>query len=153
MGRASKGRTDALRKLLSGGELSTQEELRDKLEKQNFDVTQSTISRDLRKLGAVRAIDTDGRNVYRLPDEFEPPLSTEGPSALVQEIRTNGTLIVIQTAVGSASLVARYLDNARPANILGTIAGDDTIFIAPASTTPKDVKDTIRAIYDSLNLS
>ena len=146
----SKNRLDVLRRLLADGELSTQEELRDKLQKKEFEVTQSTVSRDLRKLGAIRAIDTDGRNIYRLPDEFEAPRAAQSPATLVKEIRTNGNLIVILTAVGSANLIARYLDKMRPAGILGTLAGDDTIFVAPASTNPKEIKETIQAIYSAL---
>ena len=75
MNRDGKERLGALRKLLEEGELSTQEELREKLEKQEFAVTQSTISRDLRKIGAVRAVDGEGRTVYRLSEGLEPPVT------------------------------------------------------------------------------
>ena len=147
--RDAKSRLEALRKLLEGGELSTQEELAEKLRRLDFEVTQSTISRDLRKIGAVKAIDPEGQTVYRLPEEFEPPVSGT-ITDLVSDIATNGSIIVIHTAVGSASLVARHLDRVEREMILGTIAGDDTIFVAPASTDPKDLKTTIRAIRDAV---
>ncbi len=67
-------RLDALKKLLSQGEMSTQEELVEKLEKFHFQVTQSTVSRDLRKLGAMKTIDPNGRTVYRLSDSAEAPI-------------------------------------------------------------------------------
>jgi transcriptional regulator of arginine metabolism len=146
---AGKTRLDALRELLEEETLSTQEELRDKVEKLGFDVTQSTISRDLRKLAAVRAIDSFGRTVYRLPQDESAPLIAPGSlQDLVTEIVTNGSIIVIHTTPGSASLVARHLDHHRPGGILGTIAGDDTIFVAPKSLT--QIRAAIREIEASL---
>jgi transcriptional regulator of arginine metabolism len=140
-------RLGALRRLLDEGSLSTQDELREKLEKHGYPVTQSTISRDLRKLGAVKAIDAEGRTVYRLPDDNAAPVTSSSLQDLVLDIQHNGSTIVIHTAAGSASLVARHLDNARPDGILGTIAGDDTIFVAPAQT-PK-IQRTIEEILAS----
>lgn len=142
-------RLDALRKLLGQGELSTQEELVEKLDKLGFSVTQSTISRDLRKLGAVKAIDPDGRTVYRLQGtEAEAPVLGTQLRDLVLDIRTNGSMIVIHTTTGSASLVARHLDRVRSPSILGTIAGDDTIFVAPASA--RNIRATQEAIEELL---
>ncbi len=141
-------RLTALRRLLAQEKLSTQDKLREELEALRFKVTQSTISRDLRRLGAVRAVDTDGRTVYRLPDEIpSPPPQTAGLDALIQDIRHNGVMIVIHTTPGSASLVARHLDHHRPGGLLGTIAGDDTIFVAPSSV--KNMPGAVRRILAS----
>lgn len=143
--RDAKARLEALRKILLDGELSTQEELRQKLEKQDFETTQSTVSRDLKKLGAVKAVDAEGQTVYQLSMEMEPALPSTLPN-LIRSIETNGYIIVLRTAVGSASLVARHLDRIAPNEILGTIAGDDTIFVAPSALGSKEIKATIRAI-------
>ncbi|MCM2281713.1 MAG: arginine repressor [Bdellovibrionaceae bacterium] len=144
----SPSRLTALRRLLEQERASTQDEIREELESLKFKVTQSTISRDLRRLGAVRAVDSEGRTVYRLPDETQTPLpSTTRINHLIQDIRHNGVLIVIHTSPGSASLVARHLDHHRPGNLLGTIAGDDTIFVAPASV--KNLPSVIRDILGS----
>ena len=145
---SSNTRISALRKLLNEGELGTQDELREELERMKFKVTQSTISRDLRRLGAVKAQDAAGRTVYRLVEEAMPSPSAARLDELVTEIRSNGATIVLITAPGSASLVARHLDHVRPAEILGTIAGDDTIFVAPASL--KNIRGTIEQIRKSL---
>jgi transcriptional regulator of arginine metabolism len=126
-------RLEALRELLKQGTLSTQDELREKLGKMRFQVTQSTVSRDLRKIGAVKAIDPEGRTVYRLPEEAFEPVVASQLSDMVRSIQANQSMIVIHTTIGSASLVARHLDLVKPAEILGTIAGDDTIFVAPNS--------------------
>jgi transcriptional regulator of arginine metabolism len=145
-------RIEALRKLLSQGKLSTQDELREELESLSFKVTQSTISRDLRRLGAVKAVDPQGRTVYRLPEEASMPVAaTASLRDLIIDIRTNGSIVVLHTTPGSASLVARHLDHVRPGGILGTIAGDDTIFVAPADLSARELKATIRAIQESFD--
>jgi len=114
-----KERLEVLRILLGQGGLSTQEELREKLEKLDFVVTQSTISRDLRKLGAIRVTNAEGSTAYRLPEELEPSVSAS-LSGLIKDILTNGSVIIIHTAVGSASLIARHLDRLRPGGLLDT---------------------------------
>jgi len=150
LARDSRSRLEALRNLLRDGELSTQEELREKLEKLGFNVNQSTVSRDLRKISAVKTQDAEGQTVYKLPQEFEPPASS-AITDLVVDIRTNGSMIVIHTAVGSASLVARHLDRLPPGSLLGTIAGDDTIFVAPVSISPADIRSAIASIRETLS--
>ena len=147
----SPDRLTTLRRLLSEEKLSTQDELREELKALKFKVTQSTISRDLRRLGAVRAVDPDGRIIYRLPDEILAPIpqSSSTLESLVLDIKHNGFMIVISTVVGSASLIARHLDQTKPAGILGTIAGDDTIFVTPASI--KNIEGVIGAIRASFS--
>jgi len=138
-------RLNALRGLLEEGEISTQEELVEALRSRQFLVTQSTISRDLSRLGAVKARDTSGRIVYRLPEELTPaPGATTDLKGLLVNVEHNGSLIIIHTTPGSASLVAHQLDKSKPEGILGTIAGDDTIFVAPRSL--KSIEETIQAI-------
>ncbi len=128
--------------------MSTQVELVQALRDQQFPVTQSTISRDLSRLGAVKARDGSGRVVYRMPDEQSAisPLPTADLKGLLLNVQHNGSLIVIQTTPGSASLVAHQLDKTKPEGILGTIAGDDTIFVAPSSLLR--INETIGAILE-----
>lgn len=141
----SRNRLKTLKDLLFNGDVSTQDELVAALREKNFEVTQSTISRDLRKLGASKAIDSQGRTIYRLSEE--PPnliLPQSGLRHLINDIQENGSLIVIQTSPGSASLVARQLDGMKRQGVMGTIAGDDTVFVAPAST--KKIKHLLKVI-------
>jgi transcriptional regulator of arginine metabolism len=141
-------RLNALRKILESGKNSTQEELRDMLEAKGHNVNQSTISRDLRKIGAIKGTDNKGRTVYRLSDiSQESTFVAQSVGDLILNITHNDSMIVIQTSPGSASLVARHLDMNKPADILGTIAGDDTIFVAPSKDF--SIKQTINAIRDS----
>lgn len=123
-------RLEVLRTLLAEGKLSTQDELRVKLEKQKFRVTQSTISRDLRRIGAVRAVDAEGNTVYRLPDAAGAEAAAAAAADTVRTVQSNGTMVVIHTLPGLASMVARHIDMQRSPAYLGTIAGDDTVFVA-----------------------
>ncbi len=123
-------RLEVLRALLAEGELSTQDELRVKLEKQKFRVTQSTISRDLRRIGAVRAVNSEGFTVYRLPDAAGAEAAAAAAAETVLTVQSNGTMVVIHTLPGLASMVARHIDMQRSSDYLGTIAGDDTVFVA-----------------------
>ena len=148
MASADRSRLMALRRLLLEGRLSSQDELREELERLEFSVTQSTVSRDLRKIGAIRAITTEGQAVYRLPEEAPIPVARGSLRDLVSDIQHNPLMIVIHTSPGSASLVARHLDHIRPGGILGTIAGDDTIFVAPSH--PKVLRQTVQAIEQCL---
>lgn len=146
----SRNRLKTLKELLSKGEVSTQEELVSELREKNFDVTQSTISRDLRKLGAMKAIDSQGRTVYRLSDEAPSlPIPHSGLRNLIVDIQHNGSLIVLHTSPGSASLVARQLDMMKRQGILGTIAGDDTVFVAPSSA--RKIAQLLKMIQDEFS--
>ena len=144
-------RLNILRTLLEEGQISTQEELVAELRSQKFVVTQSTISRDLSRLNAIKTRDASGNIVYRLPADMEAPvpLPASDLKGLLLSVEHNGSLIVIQTAPGSASLVARQLDQSRPEGVLGTIAGDDTIFVAPSSA--KKINETIQTILKEFN--
>ncbi len=146
----SKARLATLKKLLEEDTVSTQEELCEALLKKNFSVTQSTISRDLRRIGAIKTVSAAGSDVYRLPEEqmLLSPSLTAGLKGLLNSVEHNGSLIVIKTPPGSASLVAHHLDATKPLGMLGTIAGDDTIFVAPASA--KQIVATMNAIIEEL---
>ncbi len=124
-----------LRRLLASGFFGTQDDICKVLEKHGFKVNQSTVSRLLRRLGAVKYVEGE-KIVYRLP-ERRPSADFSGSlENLVIEITSNETLVVIRTIPGSAMFVAHFLDGANMKKILGTVAGDDTIFI-----TPKSIKD------------
>ncbi len=144
-------RLKTLKEFIREGEANTQDDLVKALRKRKFDVTQSTVSRDLRRIGAVRSTDLDGNIVYLLADEQQvlPPEVSEDISVLVRNIEANESLIVMHTTAGAASLVARYLDSMRSyLEILGTLAGDDCIFIVPQST--KKISGVMKRIKEEL---
>lgn len=122
---------DWLRDQAIGG----QEELVARLAGSGIAATQATVSRDLLDLGAVK-LKRDGAIRYVLPDQVEPGHAANKLDRLLAEwadsIVTAGNLLVIRTPPGSANLVANALDSAGLPEVAGTIAGDDTIFVALA---------------------
>src|SRR6187399_1004076 len=108
----SQTRHFTLRELIREGTASTQEELCKALRQKKFDVTQSTVSRDLRRIGAMKTTNAEGEIIYRLPEDQQPlPQMSHTLEGLLTNIRSNESMIVLHTTPGSASLVARHLDS------------------------------------------
>ena len=116
--------------LLRSRAVSSQEELAELLARNGERVTQATLSRDLEELGAIK-VRENGHVVYRLPEE--PPPGDEWLRRMLTEfaldIVSSGNLVVIKTPPGGANAVARALDNAVIKDVIGTVAGDDTILV------------------------
>ena len=140
---------EAVRQILQGTDLGTQEELREKLSSLGLEVTQSTISRALKKLGAIRTYNEQNQAVYALPEEALPSVSSTIID-LVEDVVANETMIVVGTKPGSASLIARHVDF-HVKSIIGTVAGDDCLLVIPKSV--KNIKDTIVEVRRSLGMS
>lgn len=129
-------RLDTIKMLLSSNEIGSQDELLKELRKEGFVVTQATLSRDLKQLKVAKAASMNGHYVYVLPNEtmykrVHTPLRAMEMMAVpgFQSINFSGNLGVIRTRPGYASSIAYNIDNSEIPEILGTIAGDDTIFI------------------------
>ncbi len=126
-------RRDAVARIIRSRRIGTQDELLSALASAGFRATQATLSRDLARLGARRVSRPQGGTVYELSDGA--PAGASGLGALrgvVAEITANTSLVVIRTHPGSAPAIARAIDLAEIPEVLGTIAGDDTIFVAPS---------------------
>jgi transcriptional regulator of arginine metabolism len=121
-------RRDSILRHLRAGAVRRQSDLVRLLKKDGFDVTQSSVSRDMRELGVSKA---QGR--YLPPDEevAQAQGSFSAIDRFVRDIRTAGpSITVIRTSVGAAGSVAVAIDKAAWPEAVGTISGDDTIFIA-----------------------
>ncbi len=134
----SQRRRDLL-KILHEGTASSQHDIVEALRSAGHDVTQATVSRDLQEVGATK-IRVNGHFVYRLPDELPRgggDLLSRNLARTLDEfaiaVRAAGSLVVVVTAPGHASAVARAIDLAGLDKVAGTIAGDDTIFVATGS--------------------
>lgn len=118
---------------LRGGRIGSQEELVARLGLAGISATQTTVSRDLDELGAVKQRD-EGTIRYVLSDRIDRSQASERLDRILGEwvvsIETAGSLIVMRTPPGSANLVASAMDAADLPEVAGTIAGDDTIFVA-----------------------
>jgi transcriptional regulator of arginine metabolism len=125
-------RQRVIAELIRGQKLGSQEELADRLAGLGHAVTQATISRDLDQIGAVK-VRRAGQVSYALPDQIQ---GSAGPRLAavfrdwVRSIETAANLVVIKTPPGSAHLVGVVLDQSEMTEIVGTICGDDTIFVA-----------------------
>nr|WP_169786153.1 transcriptional regulator ArgR [Enterobacteriaceae endosymbiont of Donacia crassipes] len=119
--------------LVKQEKFSTQIEIVRALQEEGFhSINQSKVSRLLTKFGAVRIRNTKMEMVYCFPLELGIPNTTSPLKNLVLDIDYNDILIIIHTSPGAAQLIARLLDSlGKPEGILGTIAGDDTIFVVP----------------------
>jgi transcriptional regulator of arginine metabolism len=129
-------RQRAIADLIGAHALSSQEELADQLGALGFAATQATISRDLEQLGAFK-VRRNGRLAYALPDPA--PGSGARLATVVRDwvrsVEPAGNFVVIKTPPGSAHLVGVVLDESEVAEIIGTICGDDTIFVACRGAT------------------
>lgn len=131
----SQRRRDLL-KILHEGRASTQQDFVAALRAAGHDVTQATVSRDLHELGAIKVRIGD-QVAYRFPDETSRARSARLDRTLQTELdefaidlKVAGNIVVIVTLPGHASAIARAIDLAGADGIVGTIAGDDTVFAA-----------------------
>ena len=129
-------RQHAISGLIRSDALSSQDELAERLGGLGFAATQATISRDLEQIGAVK-VRRAGQHSYALPDQVRDSASPRLAAVFrdwVRSVDTAGNLVVIKTPPGSAHLVGVVLDQSELTEIVGTICGDDTIFIACRSS-------------------
>ncbi len=125
-------RHTAIRELVAERVVASQEELRKALRQRGWDVTQSTLSRDLRELRLARIPDGHGRVRYAFPDsgveDTTPQLERLLPQLLIG-VEAVQVLVVARTVPSGAQPVAAALDGAGWGDVLGTIAGDDTVLV------------------------
>lgn len=143
----------AFKALLKEENFGSQGEIVDALKEQGFDnVSQSKVSRMLSKFGAVRTRNAKQEMVYCLPAEMGVPTAKSPLRQLVIDIVHNEMMIIIRTSPGAAQLIARLLDSLGTADgVLGTIAGDDTIFIAPAQISEIDATlERVKTLFDNV---
>jgi transcriptional regulator of arginine metabolism len=129
-------RLETLRMIISSRQMGSQEELLNALQQEGFKLTQATLSRDLKQLKVAKASTLRGDYVYVLPnDTMYKRVSTAGSnremmnSSGVLSINFSGNMGVIKTRPGYASAIAWNIDSSDLPPVLGSIAGDDTIFI------------------------
>jgi transcriptional regulator of arginine metabolism len=132
-----KARQQAIADVVASRHLRTQRELVAALKDKGFRVTQATVSRDISEMGLVK-VRVDGALGYALPSA-EAAVEVGGEQRLAQlltdlpiEVHRSGTMLVIHAVPGTAHAIAAALDRAHWSDVLGTIAGDDTLFVACA---------------------
>ena len=122
------GRHAAIRNLLVSQTISSQEQLRSALGTLGIEVTQATLSRDLMEMRATKMRDRSGTLIYSVPNASVERLQRWLQTLLVTSTCV-GNQLVLRTLVGAANLLGSALDVARIDDVVGTIAGDDTVLI------------------------
>jgi transcriptional regulator of arginine metabolism len=130
-------RQRAIRDIVGQRPVRTQQELAAALRERGFQTTQATISRDVAELGLIK-VAREGTQAYALPPRLVEA-ETSGEDRLRKlladlpvEVREAGLLLIVRTLPGSAHAIAAALDRARWPEVVGSIAGDDTVFVAVA---------------------
>jgi transcriptional regulator of arginine metabolism len=126
----------AILKIIRRDQVGSQEQLRELLRDEGFEVTQATLSRDMRELGLAKVASPDGDSHYATPPDgastVRPHLEQLLP-AMLASLDGVGPLLVLKTTTGSAQPLALALDQAGWNEIIGTIAGDDAILVIARS--------------------
>ncbi|MBW6439504.1 arginine repressor [Actinoplanes hulinensis] len=135
------GRHARLVELIRTRKVKSQTELADILAHEGVQVTQATLSRDLEELNAVKV-----SGIYYIPEDGHKPLresTSHGPARLIRLLRelltgtdSSGNIAVLRTPPGAAQFLASALDRSGLSDVVGTIAGDDTIFVVARDSGP-----------------
>lgn len=158
--KTKKNRLETIRMIVSNREIGSQEELLTALREEGFNVTQATLSRDLKQLKVAKAASMNGNYVYVLPNvTMYKRVSTPGQIKEMMQvpgfmsIHFSGNIGVIKTRPGYASSIAYNIDNSEIPYILGTIAGDDTImFVMSETASEADVMIALGKVVPNLKV-
>jgi transcriptional regulator of arginine metabolism len=138
-------------KIIKESRITTQTELRDALREHDMDCDQATVSRDIKELNLVRVVDESGSYHYALLEEASPTFRVSRLAILkrfIKNITCSGNIIVIQTDPGSASPVAEAIDHLGLSDIIGTVAGDNTILAIVKEG--KSAKKVVEKVFTEL---
>lgn len=145
-------RQNEIVRLITGGDIETQEELASELRKLGYQATQATVSRDIRELRLIKVAAKDGGFKYAKPEKHETAVSERLTRILSDSLvnaETAANLVVVKTLSGSANVAAEALDNLGWTEIVGTIAGDNTIFVAARNETDAgEITERIRRLTE-----
>ena len=151
-------RLDAIKMIISSKEVGSQEELLQELGQEGFELTQATLSRDLKQLKVAKAASMNGKYVYVLPNDIMyKRVGDQSASEMLMNngfisLQFSGNIAVIKTRPGDASSMAYDIDNRESDTILGTIAGDDTIMLVlREGATPTAVRHFLSLIIPNIN--
>lgn len=157
--KSKNSRLDSIKMIISSKEVGSQEELLKELTAEGFKLTQATLSRDLKQLKVAKAASMNGNYVYVLPNNTMYKRMTELHTASdllrntgLKSIEFSANIAVIKTRPGYASSLAYDIDNASLHEIIGTIAGDDTIMMVVSEGCSRtDVKQALAHIIPDIN--
>ena len=144
-------RQTAILSIIEQYDIETQEELASRLRKMGIDVTQATVSRDIKELRLLKVLSASGGYKYATADKAEHGLSDRFVRMFkdsVLSINFANNIIVIKTLSGSANVAAEAIDSMRLPQILGTMAGDNTILVVVRNE--EEAEKTVEVFQDML---
>ena len=152
--KTKKSRLETLRMIISSQQMGSQDELLQALQKEGFQLTQATLSRDLKQLKVAKASTLNGTYVYVLPNDtmYKRVTTSVNIREMMQSsgfvsLNFSANMGVIKTRPGYASSIAWNIDNSDMPQLLGTIAGDDTIFVViKEGYTHEEVMKALEAV-------
>ncbi|HEP5918125.1 TPA: arginine repressor [Streptococcus pyogenes] len=121
-------RQQQIKRIIQAEHIGTQEDIKNHLQKEGIVVTQATLSRDLREIGLLKLRDEQGKLYYSLSEPVATPFSPE-VRFYVLKVDRAGFMLVFHTNLGEADVLANLIDNDAIEDILGTIAGADTLLV------------------------
>ena len=141
-----------IKEIIQNQVIETQEELAAALKKEGIQVTQATVSRDIKDLMLIKVPYENGHYRYAISDEKQNVMSKNHTAILFQEavvkMDSAMNMVVLHTIPGSASAVAFAMDHAKTEEVIGTLAGDDTVLVI--LRTPEDVSPFLEHIRKML---
>ena len=135
-------RRQAIIEIIKTFDISTQEELTEKLIEKGFNVSQATISRDIKELNLIKATGSNKKSKYALVEDFSTKLSPQLVNLFKQitiSIESANNLIVLKTISGNASAAGMAIDGIKFPQIIGTVAGDDTLLIITKTSADAEI--------------
>ena len=123
-------RQNKILEIISNNEIETQEKLAAMLKSEGFDVTQATISRDIKELQLIKVLSSTGKYKYAQPAHAEGPMSDRFSNIFRETVKStshSGNIVLLKTLSGCASAAAEALDSIGIPHVIGSVAGDNTI--------------------------
>lgn len=149
---ARTSRQSKILEIIAAKEIETQEDLARELALANFDITQATISRDIKELGLIKVLGENKKYKYAYIDNSTQSISTKHTSVLkevVISVRHAVNLVVVKVLRGSGNLVASSIDKLNFENVIGVIGGDEAVFVAALTETDaQNVEDKINKLLE-----
>lgn len=121
-------RQEEIKRIITTNQIGTQEEIKERLEEQSIFVTQATLSRDLREIGLMKLRGEDGRLYYSLTEERGDQFGKR-ISQFINKVSMVQFMLVLSTNLGEADVLANVIDQEDRSDILGTVAGADTLLV------------------------
>ncbi|MDR1454699.1 MAG: ArgR family transcriptional regulator [Tannerella sp.] len=144
-------RLQAIRDIIGAETIRSQDDLLRSLAGKGFEITQATLSRDIKQLKVTREYDANNQYVYTLPAPASGTAETSTGAASLK-VEFSGNLAVIKTRPGYAMGIASDIDRSAPREIVGTIAGDDTILVIPREGYSREQVAAVLAQYTQLKI-